>query len=345
MSRERPIRFTPLRVAVPATTANLGPGFDVLGLALSLYNRFEVEPADQVSVTAAGEGADRLPRGPENLFYRAFAALFAACDQAVPPVRISMHNAVPVGSGLGSSATAIAGGIAAARCVLAELQQAPEPQVCLDVATRLEGHPDNVAPALFGGFGAAGVSVAGRRRRGGHPPGSRPGPGCEANWLPLPTPPELACAVAVPGFELSTRRARAVLPQRVSRGDAIFNVSRAVFLVGALTGGRWDLLGWAMDDRLHQPYRQPLVPGMAAVLAAATAAGAAGAALSGAGPSIIALCRDPEPELPIAQAVAAAMAGAFGREGITCRTFACRPSLHGALTASESPTGSLGPER
>lgn len=335
MSGQRPIRFTPVRVSVPATTANLGPGFDVLGMALSLYNRFEVAPADQVSVTATGEGADRLPRGPENLFYRAFAALFAACGQAAPPVRIAMHNAVPVGSGLGSSATAIAGGVAAARRALAELQQAPETQMCLDVATRLEGHPDNVAPALFGGFGAAGVAGA----------APRPCPAGEVSWLPLPNPPELACAVAVPGFELSTRRARAVLPQRVSRGDAVFNVSRAVFLVGALAGGRWDLLGWAMEDRLHQPYRQPLVPGMAAVRAAAAAAGAAGAALSGAGPSIIAFCRDPHPDLPLAQAVAAAMADAFGREGITCRTFACRPSPEGALAPSKSPGGPPVPER
>ncbi|HEX6972270.1 MAG TPA: homoserine kinase [Limnochordia bacterium] len=310
--------FTPVRLSVPATSANLGSGFDVLGLALGLHNHFTVAPAERTRIEVRGEGAGRLPLGPRNLFFRAFQGAFAEVGEPAPPVRVRMENDVPPSSGLGSSATAIAGGVAAARRILAERGVLLSPERCLALAARIEGHPDNVAPALFGGLGAVAIDAGG-----------------EGQWLPLSYPRELSCALAIPSYEVSTRRARAVLPRRVSRRDAVFNLSRAVFLIGALAQARWDLIGWGMEDRLHQPHRLSLLPGLEAVMDAAKAAGAAGSALSGAGPTVIALCADPDAELGKTRAIAEAMAGAFEREGIKARAVACRPVQRGALAAGE----------
>lgn len=251
-------------VRVPGSTSNLGSGFDALGMALTLYNELEVSltGGSGLLVQVAGEGRDTLPRDETNEVARLLRAhgLRGAAT-------IRLVNGVPIARGLGSSAAARLAALLAARA----LSSRGGGDV-LETAIALEGHPDNVAPALLGGLR---LSV----QDGG-------------SWLqaPLrnPSPRELKVVLAVPDFELSTEQARRVLPKKVPRADAVFESSRLGLLVHAFERRRYPLLKTAMQDALHQPYRQRLVPGMARVIDAALAAGAFGASLSGAGPAMLA---------------------------------------------------------
>ncbi|NLY52692.1 MAG: homoserine kinase [Firmicutes bacterium] len=300
-----------VRVLVPATTANLGAGFDCLGMALNLYNVFDFELGSE-GFTAAGEGEESLRASSGRLIYRAWQAAYEYRNQAVPPVKINLKSNIPIGRGLGSSATAIIAGLFAAN-YLGEL--ALDDQELLLLATEIEGHPDNVAPALLGGL----VVTA-----NGDGDGQRPA----LHYVVLEPPGELQAVLAVPAFELSTAKARSVLPKNVSRQDAVFNVGRAALLVAAWSSRRWDLLGKAMEDRLHQPMRAALVPGLTQVLEAAEGAGALGAALSGAGPSVIALTLEEQ-----AAAVSEAMERAFSAHGIDCKIIRTTPARQGAYLA------------
>ncbi|MBR6887917.1 MAG: homoserine kinase [Selenomonadaceae bacterium] len=258
-------------VRVPGTSANCGPGFDCLGLATTIYNYLDLTllRGSKVIVEATGEGSENIPRGKKNLAWQAvkrFLQEIGRADEFKGAIIRSKNN-VPVSRGLGSSSTAIVGGLVAANEILgAPLNR----QELLKIATELEGHPDNVAPALFGGFT---VSVMDN------------GEVQTFSFLPRI---RLKLIVAVPDFELSTRLARKVLPKNVSMRDAVFNISRASMLISALVEGREDLLPLAFDDAIHQPYRKKLVPGMSEVFTAAKSAGALGAAISGAGSCLIA---------------------------------------------------------
>lgn len=278
-------------VEVPATSANLGPGFDCLGLALGLTNRIVVEPLDdpRFEVEVAGAGAGRLPTDGRNLVAVAMRRLFDRVDGAPRGARLRQQNGIPLCSGLGSSAAArVAGLVAANRLCGDPLDQAG----LANLATELEGHPDNVLPALVGGLVVA-VVESGRTR-----------------WVRFDPPPGLHAVVGMPRQALATADARRALPESYSRADVVYNVSRAGFLLAALVSGRFDDLAEAMRDRIHQPYRLPLIPGARDVIAAACEAGA-GAAISGAGPSILALChRAPE-------AVQLAMREAWANHGVT----------------------------
>jgi len=259
-----------VRVRVPATSANLGPGFDALGLALALYNEVTIEEADQVSVVVEGEGRARLDAGAKNVVARGVALGFEVAGRPFPGARLHCVNRIPLSRGLGSSAAAWVGGLLAANAVLGEPL---DRDGLLAAATRAEGHPDNVAAALLGGLT---VSCA---------------DGPRVTAVSLPVPREIEWVVLLPETESSTREARAVLPESVPRTDAIFNVQRVSLLLAALGAGRVDLLGLAMQDRLHQPYRRRLFPWMDAVAAAGRGAGALGCVLSGAGPSMLAAVR------------------------------------------------------
>uniref|UniRef100_A0A7C2EJB4 Homoserine kinase n=1 Tax=Ammonifex degensii TaxID=42838 RepID=A0A7C2EJB4_9THEO len=294
-----------VKVTVPATSANLGPGCDCLGLALSLYNTVTAKVAGTgLAITVRGEGEDLIPRDGSNLVWRAMERLWAEAAFPVPSgVRITLENAIPVSAGLGSSAAAIIGGMLAANAVAgAKLAQ----EEVLALAAGLEGHPDNVAAALSGG---AVVAVAEGNRVVG---------------LKFPVAPELKAVVAVPDFRLATVQARMVLPPAHTREDVFYNVGRTALLVGALSSGRYDLLGAGMQDRLHQPYRASLVPGLQEVLAAAVGAGALGAALSGAGPAVVALATGES------GAIGKAMLRAFGAAGVKARVFTLTPDNGGA---------------
>ncbi|MEW6769940.1 MAG: homoserine kinase [Bacillota bacterium] len=294
------------KVRVPATTANLGAGCDCLGLALSLYNTVAVELAGSgLAITVSGEGEDAVPRDRSNLVWQAMERLWAKAGFPVPAgVRIALKNRIPPGAGLGSSAAAIIGGLVAADALAGGVTAREE---ILTLATALEGHPDNVAPALLGGVV---VAVAEGERVVG---------------LKFPVAPELKAVVAVPDYRVATAQAREILPPAYPREDTLYNVGRAALLVGALASGRYDLLGFGMQDRLHQPYRAPLVPGLKEVLAAAVDAGAAGAALSGAGPAVVALATRETGR------IGAAMLEAFGAAGVRARVLTLVPDNDGAL--------------
>lgn len=307
-------------VTVPATTANIGPGFDCLGAALTLYNQFvftRLTAADSAApagmqIHVSGPEAERVQLNQDNLAYRAYCYLFQQLDQTPPPVEMQVHLGVPLARGLGSSATAIVGGLVGANILAGSpLSQAD----VLKLAIALEGHPDNVAPALLGGCClAASDSV--------QPDWAI----CHLTWHP-----EIVPVVAIPEFELSTQAARQVLPQTCSYGDAIFNTAHLGLLIKGLETGRPDWLRVALSDRLHQPYRQSLIEGYATVERAALAAGAHGLVISGAGPTLLALTHADQTD-----GVIAAIQTAWRSVNIAAQVTALRLDTQGAIATVNS---------
>ncbi len=260
-----------VRVRVPATSANLGPGFDALGLALALRNEVVAREADGVRVAVEGEGAGRLSSGGDNVVARGVRLAFEAAGRPFKGVELTCRNRIPTARGLGSSAAAWVGGLMAGNALLGTPLSR---DALLALAARAEGHPDNVAAALHGGLTVS--CLVGDR----------------VVAVTLPVPAGVAWVVLVPAVTSSTAEARGVLPVQVPRADAVFNVQRTALLLAALQAGRLDVLGDALDDRLHQPYRRRLFPWMPGVVEAARAAGALGCVLSGAGPSLLAVAPD-----------------------------------------------------
>lgn len=275
------LRAAHVRVRVPATSANLGPGFDALGLALGLHDVVEVRAlgTSEVRVEVRGEGAGTVPGDESHLVVR---ALRAALDRAGAPqtgLHLTCHNRVPHGRGLGSSAAAVVAGVLAARGLVAE-PDALDDDTALALATEFEGHPDNAAPALLGGLTVAWTEEA--------PAGQEPAtPGVRAARLAVH--PDVVPIAVVPPDTLSTRAARGVLPATVPHGDAAWQAGRSALLVEAL-GRRPDLLLAATGDRLHQGYRRQVMPASLALVDALRAHGVA-AVVSGAGPTVLALAR------------------------------------------------------
>ena len=259
-----------VHVRVPASTANLGPGFDTLGMALGLYNEIEVELAGSgLALEVVGEGAEKLHAlGGRNLVVRSVTETLSRLETHADGIRVRMVNRIPLSRGLGSSSAAAMGGVAAAAALAGRGLSAEE---LLDLALPFEGHPDNITPALLGGLTVSTV-VGGKVR-----------------CVKLPVPEGLQAVAVIPEFHLSTAKARKTLPHMVPRADAVFNVGRVALLVAAMHEGRLDLLRDATQDRLHQPYRAPLVPGMEEVLLEGERSGALSCFLSGAGPTILAL--------------------------------------------------------
>ena len=286
-----------VRVSVPATSANLGPGFDCLALALGLRNEIELGSAPaggSLQVEQHGEGADTLPRDERNLVLRAARAYWQA-HAGTPPgtLQLRAQNNIPLNSGMGSSAAAIVAGLAAAQALSGA---ATDPHALLQLAHSLEGHPDNAAAALLGGLTLA--SAAGSAVR------------CARITLPA-----MQVALALPAVELATTQARAALPGMVPLADAAFNIGHTALVVQALQTADYALLGWAMQDKLHQPQRRLLIRGYDAAEQAALQAGASAVVLSGAGPSLAAFAAHNHMQ------IAAAMQAAFATAGVACRTF------------------------
>ena len=282
-----------IKVRVPGTSANCGPGFDTIGIACTIYNELELQLSrtSGLEIEIVGEGAKNIPRDARNIVWRSIQHLLrrAHKEKEYPGAIIKMKNAIPLSRGLGSSAAAIVGGLKAANLLIGNPFSRRE---LLQMATDIEGHPDNVAPAIFGGFT---ITVMHNRR-----------PECFSFVPKIP----LKLVVAVPEFPLSTRMARSVLPEQVPLQDAVFNVSRASLLVASLCRGNVHFLQHAFEDALHQPYRAKLIPGMYDVIQAAKSAGALGASMSGAGPCLIAFT------VKQAEKVGAAMLDVFQKNEI-----------------------------
>jgi homoserine kinase len=315
-----------VRIRIPATTSNLGPGFDALGMALKLYNEIEVswlrEHGD-VHTEIEGEGFAQLPRGEKNPIVQAFRLILPK-TRFPYAMRMRMKNRIPLARGLGSSAAARLGGLLAAAALRDFRESAVADMVAQAVA--LEGHPDNVIPAFHGGLCVSiwdGVhgNVALGEGGGRHP-----------LWLRLKIPRDLGVVVCMPDFEVSTEKARKLLPAKVPLKDAVHNVQRTALLIGALERGELGLLRVAMDDLLHQPYRRPLMRGMDSVIAAAVRAGAFGAALSGAGPTILALTLRGPKQAKIGRE----MQKAFFRSGVESRYLALDVEPTGARIEIET---------
>jgi homoserine kinase len=264
------LRRPGVRVTAPASSANLGPGFDVLALTLELVNTFDVwETPSGVSIEVSGEGQGSLPTDDSNLFYRTLNTFFTLAGYEPSGLLIRLQNTIPLARGLGSSATVIVGALLAGRFLSGHDM---DDDRLLDMAASLEGHADNVAAAHRGGCVLAIPEEGGRHTVR------------QITW-----PQRLGCALFIPELLVSTRSAREVLPETYRPTDVVFNLARLALFVSALQEQRIEDLRLATEDRLHQPFRSQLVPGLEQIIAGAEAAGAAGACLSGAGPTVLAL--------------------------------------------------------
>ncbi len=277
-----------VRVRVPATSANLGPGFDAFALALPMLAEFDVRPARGYEVRVEGDG-DGIPTGRDNLVLVAARATAKVAKQQLTGLSVTQRSAIPTARGLGSSAAAIVAGCVAANALLGHPL---DRRTLLRTAASVEGHPDNVAAALLGGFTIAAPATDGPIA------------------VSLAFPRAWRAVVFVPERSLSTHAARAVLPKRVPRGDAIFNLAHASLFVASVLKADGAMLGLAMHDRLHEPARLKLVPALEFIARAGRAAGAFGAVLSGAGPSVLAIAPG-----RLAERVASAMQSVAEEEG------------------------------
>lgn len=281
---------------VPASTANLGPGFDCLGMALTLYNRTEVEilRGNLLEISVSGEGVNFLPRDETNILYKSFKCTFDLLGIKMPSIRISQNNEIPLARGLGSSASAIISGILAANALSgANL----DTETMLTLALDFEKHPDNITPCLVGGLTVSHIIKN------------------KVYFMKFNTPPKLKVVLLIPPLELSTEKSRDALPKMVKMQDAVFNISNTALLLTALFKGEFKLIPYVMQDSLHQSYREKLMPYMSDIFVAAINAGALGAALSGAGSSITALAVENTSKIETE------MKNAAEKYGLVCRTF------------------------
>ena len=281
-----------VHVRVPATSANLGPGFDALGLALALHNEIVAEEADGVTVKIDGEGADRLARDGGNVVARGVRLAYEAAGRGFKGCALECVNRIPTARGLGSSAAAWVGGLVAGNALLGSPLSR---EALLALAARAEGHPDNVAAAVFGGLTVSCATADG------------------VTAVTLPVTGSLAWVVLVPEVTSGTAEARALLPRSIPREDAVFNVQRVALLLAGLQTALPAALTVALEDRLHQPYRLKLFPWMPEIAAAARAAGALGCVLSGAGPSLLAVVAGDGTSVARAMEEAARRAGVPGK--------------------------------
>ena len=292
-----------VRVRVPATSANVGAGFDCLGFAVTLYSELELTLTSKsgLDFQLEGEGSDEIVPEDENIVWNSIRKMLERIEtpQKILGAKMKMKNSIPLSRGLGSSAAAIVSGLFAANeCLDNPLNR----EQILDLATEIEGHPDNVAPALNGNFTVNVMKKFEDR--------------IQVDSFNFKPQVDLKFIAAIPNFHLETKKARAVLPTSISRADAIFNLSRVAMLIASLSTGDERFLSEAFDDRLHQPYRMNLIPGMSEVFKAAKESGAIGACLSGAGPCLIAFTL---PKLKNEIEISNSMRDAFSKFGIESR--------------------------
>ncbi|MFQ3548594.1 MAG: homoserine kinase [Armatimonadota bacterium] len=256
-------------VKTPASSANLGPGFDTLGVALCLYNTVTIETIENgLEITCSGVGADKIPLDETNIVYTSALKVWEQVGYNPSGIKLHLHNEIPPARGLGSSSAAIVCGVTAANAVSGNMLGERE---ILQICMNIEGHADNIVPALVGGFCVATVVSNGH-----------------VEYIKVPPSKTISAVAIVPSFELKTSDARKVLPESFSFQDVVYNVGHSAFFVSAFITGNFSSLKFAMEDRLHQPYRESLIPGMRDVFSAAMQAGAQSVSISGSGPTLIA---------------------------------------------------------
>ncbi len=254
------------KLRVPASSANLGPGFDTVGMALGIYLECRFRKSDRLSIGVSGRDSEQISKSDDNLIWQTAQQVAKDTRRRIPPIELEIRNDIPIGKGLGSSAAALTAGVVIADQLLG---LGWKPLRILDEAAQIEGHPDNVAACVLGSIVASAIDSGGVARA-----------------VRIDLPKRFGVAVVVPDFILPTSKARAVLPDGYSREDAIFNLQRATLLIAALATGTSSAFPVALEDRFHQPYRLSLVPGLEDILKL-RAPGLLGCALSGAGPSIL----------------------------------------------------------
>jgi len=291
-------------VRVPATSANLGPGFDTLGMALDLYLDIEIELSYGMNEIVYLTGGRAQPRNipAEELVVKAMHLVFEKVGREIPPLRVRIRNEIPIGCGLGSSAAAIVAGLSAANFMIGQKYSRRQ---LMQWAFQMEGHADNVVPAMVGGFTTTMVYEG------------------QIYYQRLAIPEMIKVVAAVPDFVLSTEESRAILPENVNLKDTISNLQRACYLLASIYNGDTRHIHMAMDDMIYQPLRKQLIPGFESVFEMAADAGALGVALSGAGPTIIAFCTGNEGQL------GQAMMEAFASHGVDSRVLYLNPSAEG----------------
>ncbi len=306
-----------MRIRVPATTANLGSGFDTIGLSLSLFNIYDVFDMDEEGayrMEVIGEGSAELSDPESNMIIQSYERACEAWGIPRPGFSLRCLNAIPLCRGLGSSSGAVAGGVLIANAFRKDPLKIDE---LLPLMVEIEGHPDNIVPACLGGL-VVSCSDGGLLR-----------------YVKLPAPPkDIFAVVAVPEVRVRTEDARRALPKEVSMGDAVFTLNRAVLLAASWASGKWENLSWAMDDRLHQKFRAKLFPGGEVILEKVKAVpGCLGAAISGSGPSVLAFAQGSP------RGVAEAMCRVFREHGVRSRFFVLDVDEEGAVIQRGSGTG------
>ncbi len=286
---------TGFRIQIPATTANCGCGYDSFGMALGYYNYIEMQPSEAFSIKIEGEGANSLADTAQNLIVRSAQAAYDLAGISMPPLSILCQNYIPLARGMGSSSAAIVGGIYGANLLMGKIL---DYQAMLELASKIEGHPDNVAPALYGGFTVI-ASEGGKQY---------------VKKVSLPA--SLHAVLASPDFPISTKKARAIMPRSVSLDDAVYNLSHAAYLALSIAEGDMAGLRAMLFDRLHQPYRFTLIKGAQEVVEAAIAAGAIGCVISGSGPTMIAFT---ENDPVLMENIGGAMQEAFAAADVTAQ--------------------------
>lgn len=315
-------------IAVPATSANLGPGFDTLGMALDIWNTLKVERSDKFEMEIIGEGADELPRNESNLVCKALSEAFKSAGKPVPPLKYTCIQKIPHSRGMGSSSAAIVSGCLAGLVLSGHDLPVRDQEEFLQIASHLEGHPDNVAPAIYGGL-QIGINTESAR-------------GYLSTRVSIPH--GLGCVLFVPTFQAPTKEARAVLPEMYSKKDVIFNLGRIATLISAFETRRFDKIKWGVQDVMHQTYRSNQFPHLFPCIEAAESAGAVATYLSGAGPTIMSFVSGCSGDAfgqrlgeTSANEVATAMKDAANSVGIEGSVYFTTPSQIGAQVVDTHP--------
>lgn len=323
---------TKVVVRVPATSANLGPGFDTIGMALDIWNEMSVETSDKFQITAEGEGAKDMPFDESNLVCLGVRAAYEAAGKPVPTLKYHLKNRIPYARGLGSSSAAIVAGLIAGLVLAGHQLPAWGKEELLNLACKIEGHPDNVAPVIYGGI-QLGIFAGDRW-----------------NTERVNVPPGMQCVCFIPNKIGKTSTARGVLSDKISRTEAVFNIGRVAWLINALSTNNLDQLQYGTQDALHQPQRgEKVYPQMQPLIDAALEAGACAAYLSGAGPTVMAFTSGAAGDIFTQRAkervdtkVAAAMLAVAEKYQVPGKVFITNPASHGAIVTDANPPFSKG---